>query len=1009
MAMTPSEVKKLIEEKLANAANFKKVDLHIHSDESPDFPRDNDFGVIKFSPSDIDKQKPVEAKNFIRSAANKNLDLIAITDHMRSRKACEIANEKSRGMVCLPGIEVNISISQTTDESIHFICIFKEGKSSEDIERIFHDATGLTPYDVRDVESKIFIEISKFVKTVHENDGICIASHVNDEKGLRKTFYDTDFKYVLLKRELRSLQDKKASHKLMEQDEERLTLLQKKCEEIGNQIQEKYLAYIVENEIDAVQVQKSSDFQFYMEPHIQQLNIGRIAAILSTDAHCLDAIGYEKKTTYVKMAECNFENLKAALHDPQTRIRYSDNVRTHKYPKIKGLIYLGEDGFFKPFSQNGKPQVLGFADNLTCFIGGRGSGKSATIDALRYIFKDKREIESLRPALEKDVYDRSEHTLKNTTLYVLMESLGGVEAIVNIFYHGWDTRNYESRFMDGTSAGIDLSASTDYRVEIYGWSEIEDLGTDSDKQRELLDKFISEIHQIQEDILDIKRSLEKNRNDIIETANELEDMISAVKDYSEAKAAFDRINTPEMQARFEEIDAITEKQVRLKKLKEEIISIKEKMDIENIKTQFQNIIQEVRKDLSEELRKWVEETLERIFESEKGKDVLHSITDLLTALEDSLERILEKVKVEEKDLNQKIENLKTQLSTVNGVSIESLTTIEKRNAYKQRYDALKTRKENIKKKREEIDALFRQRDQLLEAFIQLQKDKSQKRSDKKDEINDKLEKNIRSKTSIRIDFIPLGERKVFEAKLGIKREGKKKDEGILKGVGPKYMDRRFAETISEHMTPKQFAKTVMDINVQRLILSHPDGENYIYEEDAQKIIYHLSPIIELYGEEYCDPEKLKVLLELEEIEYEDLPEIKLSNEPIMGLSPGQRCSALVPIILLQGDCPLIIDQPEDNLDNKLVFDLVVDILRSLKEFRQIIIATHNPNIPVSGDAEQIILFESIDKYTGKAEHQGSIDNEIMINQVKEVMEGGELAFHTRAQKYRYTPSFVQGA
>lgn len=780
-------------------------------------------------------------------------------------------------------------------------------------------------------------------------------------------------------------------------------MLAERCQEIANQIQEKYLTYIVENEIDGVQVQKSSDFQFYMEPHTQQLNIPRIAAILSTDAHCLDAIGYEKKVTYVKMSECNFENLKAALSDPQTRIRYSDNIKTHKYPKIKGLIYLGEDGFFKPFSRNGKPQVLGFADNLTCFIGGRGSGKSATIDALRYIFKEKREIEVLRPALKRDVYDRSEHTLRNTALYVLMESADGTAAVVNIFYHGWDTRDYESRFMDGASAGIDLSASTDYRVEIYGWSEIEDLGTDSDKQRELLDKFIPEIQKIQEDISDIKRKLEENRNDIIETAKDLEDMVPKVKDYSEAKAAFDRINTPEMQTLFKEIDSITERQAPLKKLKQEIMSIKENMDIDNIKVQLQDIIQGIKKDLSEELKKWTEEAIERIFESKKGKNVLDPIRGLLTALQDSFERVLKKVSIEEEDLNQRLEKLKSQLPTGNGVSVETLTIIGKRNAYKQRYDVLKTKKEEIEKKRDGIDALFKQRDKLLEAFVQLQKDRCQKRSDKKDEINDKLEKNIRSDTSVRIDFKPLGERKVFEDKLGIKREGKKKDEGILKGVGPQYMDRRFAETISEHVTPKQFAKIVMDSNVQGLVLKHPDGENYIDQNDALKIIDHLSPKVELYDEKHYDHEKLGVLLELEEIEYEDLPEIKLNDAPIMGLSPGQRCSALVPIILLQGDCPLIIDQPEDNLDNKLVFDLVVDILRSLKEFRQIIVATHNPNIPVSGDGEQIILFESIDKYTGKAEQQGSIDNEIMISRVKEVMEGGDLAFHTRAQKYRYTP------
>jgi hypothetical protein len=301
MVLTPSEVKRLIEKKLANAANFKKVDLHIHSDESPDFPRENDFEVIKFVPSDIDKRKPVDPRHFIKSAAEKNLDLIAITDHMRSRKSSEIANQESGEVVCLPGIEVNISISQTTDESIHFICIFEEGKSSEDIERIFQGATGLQPYDDRGVNSKISIDISKFVRNVHEHDGICIASHVNDEKGLRKAFYDTEFKYVLLRKELNSLQYKKSSGNLSQEDGERLKVLQEKCEEVVNQIQEKYLAYIVENEIDAVQVQKSSDFQFYAEPHTQQLNIARIAAILSTDAHCLEAIGYDKKVTYVKM------------------------------------------------------------------------------------------------------------------------------------------------------------------------------------------------------------------------------------------------------------------------------------------------------------------------------------------------------------------------------------------------------------------------------------------------------------------------------------------------------------------------------------------------------------------------------------------------------------------------------------------------------------------------------------------------------------------------------------
>jgi energy-coupling factor transporter ATP-binding protein EcfA2 len=185
------------------------------------------------------------------------------------------------------------------------------------------------------------------------------------------------------------------------------------------------------------------------------------------------------------------------------------------------------------------------------------------------------------------------------------------------------------------------------------------------------------------------------------------------------------------------------------------------------------------------------------------------------------------------------------------------------------------------------------------------------------------------------------------------------------------------------------------------VASHPDGKDSISLEDAKRILAHLNPRNEEFGEKYFYADKVQTLLELQEIEVDDHPEITLDGQPITSLSPGQRCNALVPIILLQGNHPLTIDQPEGNLDNRLVFDLVVEILRNLKESRQIIVATHNPNIPVSGDAEQIVVFESIDRKTGRIAVQGSIDDPEVIEAVKDIMEGGEEAFLTRAGKYRY--------
>ncbi|MDQ7067548.1 MAG: hypothetical protein Q9M40_06025 [Sulfurimonas sp.] len=80
------------------------------------------------------------------------------------------------------------------------------------------------------------------------------------------------------------------------------------------------------------------------------------------------------------------------------------------------------------------------------------------------------------------------------------------------------------------------------------------------------------------------------------------------------------------------------------------------------------------------------------------------------------------------------------------------------------------------------------------------------------------------------------------------------------------------------------------------------------------------------------------------------------------LSPGERGALVIIFYLLidKGDIPLIIDQPEDNLDNESVFEYLVPYIKQAKQNRQIIIVTHNPNIAVVSDAEQIIYTE-IDK------------------------------------------------
>jgi hypothetical protein len=107
----------------------------------------------------------------------------------------------------------------------------------------------------------------------------------------------------------------------------------------------------------------------------------------------------------------------------------------------------------------------------------------------------------------------------------------------------------------------------------------------------------------------------------------------------------------------------------------------------------------------------------------------------------------------------------------------------------------------------------------------------------------------------------------------------------------------------------------------------------------------------------------------------------------------------------QGDVPLIIDQPEENLDNQSVFKLLVPCIKEVRKRRQIILVTHNPNLAVVCDAEQVV-HAFIDKenrhrvtYTA-----GAIENQIINGRIVDVLEGTWPAFKNRSVKYELFPA-----
>ena len=139
---------------------------------------------------------------------------------------------------------------------------------------------------------------------------------------------------------------------------------------------------------------------------------------------------------------------------------------------------------------------------------------------------------------------------------------------------------------------------------------------------------------------------------------------------------------------------------------------------------------------------------------------------------------------------------------------------------------------------------------------------------------------------------------------------------------------------------------------------------------------------------------------IETVDLDDRPCIELLDgetfKESTQLSTGQRCTTILPILLTQSERPLLIDQPEDNLDNAFVYDTIVKALQTVRGSRQVIFVTHNPNIPVLGEAERVFVFSSDGRHA-TLKQVGTVDD--CKDQIERILEGGREAFLQRKARY----------
>lgn len=969
-----SELLEKINNLTSLSARFRRVVLHAHS------PMSHDFGEPRGSDTTLNNKKQYLSEGgeekFIKFF-NRSVDLISITDHMKQGYACQLskwAMQNDNDVIILPGIELNIRLEPPLNQmKLHMLVIFPGDKHPGEIEKIL--PAGIPVDEERKGTEEIDIhDLAGFVRDIRENhQGICIAAHVDGKNGARLLFRQTGKKTI-------SLFDPNGK-------------LDEKAE---REISDSFKDFLVSIKFDGIEITKPEDRVHYTWKTTLEGDITHhVPVFLTFDAHnieTLQALAGEKKdrVTYVKMADVSWQGLKTAIQFPLTRIRFSDDRVPPPYILGIEIVSGSQDGFFSNLT-------IGFIENLNCLIGPRGSGKSTIIDALRYVFGYNRTLDELEsPDLKDAVLNRQKATLGDSIIRVAYRVDDNKIHFLEATYDSksdYVTRVYDS---EGNKIPInDVERSGEYPLRLFGWSEIETLGRSPDRQMDLLDKLVEGLQNLLDHRNEIRSRLRINTQEVVQQVEILKSIFERnngeIGKYQEYLHDFNLYNTKEVETLFTNLDKYGEQNKLLREFKDAIDDVLNNVsDLHPV--DFNNSVEELLNE-NAALNKWWKKVSKDDLDLSSIHSSINNDFEQVKSKVDSLQQLVDGMVL---SIVNESENIETQIREKLNTDPKTQVLADLRSQAKTRLDTVNDLRKEYLEAFDKFSESVDERSQILDELLDCQNKISQLRQTKRENIAKQLNEFQTPDMVVEIVLTREGDRTNFENYL--------ENLSDLSDVYRFFRSRRWPKLLSDACTPVQFAKAILDKEHSSLVVNQiiDDEERSISNEQAIEIIDTISPISEneAASVKVIDAEKVKTLLEIQELEWEDKISILRNGQPVENGSPGQRSSAMLPLIALAEKVPLIIDQPEDNLDNRLVGKILVDILAKLKEKRQIIVSTHNPNIVVLGDAEQVIVLDADDNEHGHVdEPQASIDHPEIIKRVIDLMEGGREAFDTRSKRY----------
>ena len=691
---------------------------------------------------------------------------------------------------------------------------------------------------------------------------------------------------------------------------------------------------------------------------IRRLKLGskqNLARVLNSDAHTLEALGRNaanaRRMTRFKMDAPSFDALRIALEDADARVRIEDLIP----PSIPRVLGMQMDGGFLA------GQVVQFSPNLNCIIGGRGTGKSTTFEAVRCLSG----VPSDSKVIDSEVWPME--------LHLCWQDRAGQQH--SLF------RPKDGELVNADNAAMGPNA---FSIDCFGQGEAARISVQAQSNPfallDYLDRFIAldeaivEEEASREGLLDLQTKIEK-----------AEQQVELIPQHERALATTRQ-----------QLAALQKPEVK------ELIELQRQLATEReVRRQIGVKLQEAKTDLTRQSPKTPVEQIHELAEADSltvGAGEFRAILEGATAFQGTAETAegqmksglaaLERVinvqlaswRGREAEAQRRIDGKRRELEALRvsfDMSYISKLAADEAN-HAQNVKNLNAWKPHLADLRRRRAAVLKQRWAARDRVATL-----------RDAFGRRATATLREALSD------------LQVSLKYARNAYSPDAAaqIIEIMGWRTNQQPRAARLVEDLTVPALLQAVEQKDPSPIMaLKTPEGVEVFRRDEAQAIIGKLA-----------EP---AVKFALERVALYDLPRLQVTraiadesggtrylHRDFGRLSLGQQQSVLLALILSSdSDRPLIIDQPEDNLDGEFIYATLVPVLRRAKERRQVIIVTHNPNVAVLGDAELIIVMKAFND-RGEIVTRGSIDQPDTRDAACAILEGARDAFLRRAKMY----------